>query len=145
MGFEELSDDELVRWLGGWVGKVSGTTELFVPGKAGGVGTLTVSVHGDLVRLELSDGANGVAPALLSRAIEQGYVDAFREALRQVGLVFDRIEGDVAENAVLLSRVRRMRAEHSDRDGLRRMLKQRAESGQESSWDPGMDPLRRQV
>lgn len=145
MGFEELGDDELIGWLGGWVANVAGTVDFVAEGTEVNTGKITVSVQGELVRLELTEAAAGVRPDRLSQAIQQGYVDAYREALRQVGLVFDRIERDVADNAAVLRRLRRLREEYGDRSGLRRMLKRLQVAEQESSWDPAADPLRRRV
>ncbi|MEZ0364202.1 hypothetical protein ACAG26_10945 [Mycobacterium sp. pUA109] len=144
MGFEELADDDLVRWLGSWIANVAGTVDVTAAGGTESAGKITVSIQGDLVRLELTQVAKGMQPDRLSQAIEQGYVQAYREALHQVGLVFDRIEQDVADNPVVLGRIRRIREEYGDRSGLRRMLKRQAQR-QEPSWDPAEDPLRRRI
>lgn len=143
MGFAELGDDELVGWLVSWIAKVAGTVDVADP-EGAELGKITVSVQGDLVRLALTDATTGVPPDALSRAIEQGYVDAYRESLRQVGVVFDRVERDVADKPAVLARIRRLRDEYGDPSGLRRMLK-RQEQGRASSWDPAVDPLRRRV
>ncbi|PQM44524.1 hypothetical protein [Mycobacterium talmoniae] len=144
MGFEELGDDELIRWLGGWIANVAGTVDVAAAGDTENAGKITVSIQGDLVRLELNQAAKRMQPDSLSRAIERGYVQAYREALHQVGQVFDRIEQDVAGNAVLRRRIRRIREEHRDRSGLRRMLKRQAQR-QEPTWDPAADPLRHRI
>lgn len=144
MGFEELGDEDLVGWLAGWIANVAGTVEFAAAGEAETAGKITASIQGDLVRLELTEAATGMAPDRLSRAIEQGYVDAYREALRQAGLVFDRIEQDTAGNPAVLRRIRKIREEYSGRDGLRRMLR-RLRFEQESAWDPVADPLRRRI
>lgn len=144
MGFEELGDDDLVRWLADWIMNVAGTVDFAAAGEAETAGRITASIQGDLVRLELTEAATDMPPDRLSRAIEQGYVDAYCEALRQAGMVFDRIEQDSAANPTALHRIRKIREEYSGRDGLRRMLRrQRAE--QESGWDPAADPLRRRI
>ena len=144
MGFEELGDDDLVRWLGGWIANVAGTIDFAAAGDTDSAGQITVSIHGDLVRLELYEVAAGISPERLSRAIEQGYVQAYREALHQVGMVFDRVEHDAADTPALMARIRKIREEYQDRDGLRRMLKRQAKH-RESSWDPAADPLRRGI
>ncbi|WP_083737273.1 hypothetical protein [Mycobacterium sp. MS1601] len=100
MGFEELSADQLIHWLSSWIGKVSGTAGFTAQGSAEQTGSLTVSVHGDLQRVHLKPSAAGIRPELLSRAIEQGYVETYREALRQVGLIFDRVESHAAGSGV---------------------------------------------
>lgn len=142
MGFEELGDEELLGWLGGWIANVAGTADFAGPGRTESAGKITVSIHGDLARIELSDAAAGMSPDLLSRAIERGYVQAYREALHQAGLVFDRVEQDAAGNPSALRRIRRLREENRDPDGLRRMLRrQRLE--RESYRDPAADPLLR--
>lgn len=145
MGFEELGDAELIAWVNQWIGKVSGSVPIFCESTAEHVGTVTVSVQGDLQRLQLEAAAAGVRPDQLSHSIEQGYVEAYREALRQVGLVFDRLESDLASNPALLQRVRLLRGEYGDRSGLQRMLRRRQSGELDASWDPAADPLRRGV
>ncbi|MEU9806873.1 hypothetical protein [Mycobacterium sp. NPDC050853] len=145
MGFEEMGDDELVRWLGSWVGNISGTVVFPVAGGQESAGKITVSVHGDLVRLELTEAALLMPPDRLSQTIQHGYVDSYREALRQVGLVFDRMEKDLQSKPILLGRIRRLREEHAGGDGLRRMLRRQQAPEQESFWDPAADPLRRRI
>lgn len=144
MGFEELGDEDLVGWLGGWIANVAGTVDFAAAGDSETAGRITASIQGDLVRLELTEATTGMAPDRLSRAIEQGYVEAYREALRQAGMVFDRIEQDTAANPVVLRRIRKIREEYSGRDGLRRMLRRQTVE-RESSWDPAADPLRRRI
>lgn len=145
MGFEELPEAELVQWVGSWVGRVSGTAPFTAVGGTEYLGTVTVSVWGDLVRLALDPTASRATVDELSRAIERGYTVAFREALRQVGLVFDRLEHDVADDPHRFRRLRAMREEYGDRDGLRRLLAAQQRYQEEVSWDPVADPLRRNV
>lgn len=149
MGFDELSGDDLVAWLGGWVDKVAGTVEIQRP-SAASVGTVTVSVRGELQQLNLNAEAAGVEPELLGRSIERAYADAYVEALRQLDMAFARIAADVSGDAVLAGRVKQLRADYADLAGLKKLirppkptLKRRDVGSDGQEWDPAADPLQR--
>lgn len=149
MGFDELGGDDLVAWLGSWVDKVAGTVEIQRP-PAASIGTVTVSVRGELQRLNLSPEAAGVEPEVLSRAIERAYASAYVEALRQLDMVYARIAADVSGDAVLAGRVRELRAQYSDLAGLKKLIrpptptiKRRDVGADGQDWDPAADPLQR--
>lgn len=149
MGFDELAGDDLVAWLGSWVDKVAGTVEI-QRAPAACIGTVTVSVRGELQQLNLSPEAASVEPEALSRAIERAYADAYVEALRQLDLVFARIAADVSGDAVLAGRVRELRAQYADLAGLKKLIrppaptvKRRSVSADVQEWDPAADPLQR--
>ena len=143
MGFEELGDG-LIDWLGDWIDKVSGGAELAVP-QSEPFGKIIVSIYGELLKLDLQPGASKVPAAQLATAIERAYADAYKESFRQLGLVFDRLEHDVADNTPLLAKVRAMRAELADPGAVRRLLKHRQSYRDEQIWDPAADPLRRNL
>lgn len=147
MGFEELAGDDLVAWMAGWVGKVAGSVQVQRP-PAARVGTVTVSVRGELQRLDLSPAAAGMEPAALGRAIEQAYAAAYVEALRQLDMVFARVSEDIAGDPELARRVQAMRMEYADLSGLKKMIRPPAPKVErhqgEDEWDPAQDPLRRQ-
>ncbi|AGM30370.1 hypothetical protein MABM_46550 [Mycobacteroides abscessus] len=149
MGFDELAGDDLVGWLGSWVDKVAGTAEIQRP-PASSVGTVTVSVRGELKQLNLTPNAAGVEPEALSRAIERAYASAYVEALRQLDIVYGRIAADVSADAILAGRVRELRAEYADLAGLKKLvrpptpkLKRRDIGTDGQEWDPVADPLQR--
>jgi hypothetical protein len=149
MGFDELVGDDLVAWLGSWVDKVAGTVEIQRP-PAASVGTVTVSVRGELQQLNLSPEAARVEPEALGRAIERAYANAYVEALRQLDLVFARMAADVSGDAGLTGRVKDLRAEYADLAGLKKLIRpptpmaKRRDVGQDGQeWDPAADPLRR--
>ncbi|WP_423489105.1 hypothetical protein [Mycobacteroides sp. PCS013] len=149
MGFDELAGDDLVAWLGGWVDKVAGTVEIQRSGAAS-VGTVTVSVRGEMQQLNLNAEAAGVEPEPLSRAIERAYADAYVEALRQLDMVYARVAADASGDAVLAGRVRELRSKYVDLAGLKKLirppmptLKRRDGGSDGEEWDPAADPLQR--
>lgn len=149
MGFDELASDDLVGWLGSWVAKVVGTVEIQRP-PASSVGTVTVSVRGELQQLNLSPEAASVEPEVLSRAIERAYADAYVESLRQLDMVYARIAADVSGDAALAGRVRELRAQYADLAGLKKLIrppaptvKRRSVGADGQEWDPAADPLQR--
>ncbi|SHO95765.1 Uncharacterised protein [Mycobacteroides abscessus subsp. bolletii] len=149
MGFDELAGDDLVGWLGSWVDKVAGTVEIQCP-PAASVGTVTVSVRGELQHLNLSAEAANVEPEALSRAIERAYASAYVEALRQLDIVYARVAADVSGDAVLAGRVRELRSQYADLAGLKKLIRppkptvKRPDVGADGQeWDPAADPLQR--
>lgn len=149
MGFEQLPDDELIRWLRGWLGDVAGKVPIEAPADAG---HLTVSVSGELERVQLTDLAMTLTPEQLGQAIERAYVQAYQAALLDVEKILDRIVQDVESNANVVARIKQIRAQYTDLAGLKAILKRRqqhahAESGWEEppEWDPARDPLRRGI
>ncbi|MBV0920393.1 hypothetical protein [Mycobacteroides chelonae] len=149
MGFDELAGDDLVAWLGDWVDKVAGTVEI-QHAPAGSVGTVTVSVRGELQRLNLSPAAAGVESEALGRAIERAYADAYLEALRQLDMVYGRIAADVSGDAVIAGRVHELRSKYADLAGLKKLIrpptptpKRRNVGSDGQEWDPAADPLQR--
>ncbi|MGH3955397.1 MAG: hypothetical protein ACRDTI_15330 [Mycobacterium sp.] len=149
MGFDELAGDDLVGWLGSWVDKVAGTVEIQRP-PATSVGTVTVSVRGELQQLNLSPEAAGVEPEALGRAIERAYASAYVEALRQLDMVYARVAADVSGDAVLAGRVRELRSKYVDLAGLKKLIrppkptvKRRDVGADGEEWDPSADPLQR--
>lgn len=149
MGFDELAGDDLVAWLGSWVDKVAGTVEI-QRASAASIGTVTVSVRGELQRLNLSPEAASVDPEVLGRAIERAYADAYVEALRQLDMVFARIAADVSGDAVLAARAKDLRAGYADLAGLKKLIrppaptvKHRSVGADGQEWDPVADPLQR--
>lgn len=149
MGFDELAGDDLVAWLGSWVDKVAGTVEI-QRAPAASIGTVTVSVRGELQQLNLSPEAASVEAEALSRAIERAYADAYVEALRQLDLVFARIAADVSGDAVLAARAKELRAGYADLAGLKKLIrppdptvKRRNVGTDGQEWDPAADPLQR--
>lgn len=143
MGFEELGDG-LTDWLEGWIDKVSGGATVSTP-SAESLGEIVVSIFGELIKLDLTAEAGKATGDALSRAIEQAYTDAYRESFRQLGMVFDRLEHDVADDGPLLAKVRTMRADYSDPGALQRLLRHRQAYRENATWDPAADPLRRNV
>ena len=152
MGFEELGGDGLISWLGNWVGDVAGT----VPVETGGttdVGRLSVSVQGELIQVQLTAAARDVRAADLSEAIERAYRQAYHAALPQLDQILERITQDVNEDPVLVDRIKQLRSNYADINGLKAMLKrrqdrQRAKTAPE--WDEAesvevSDPLRRRT
>ncbi|TDZ77357.1 hypothetical protein DE4585_04749 [Mycobacteroides salmoniphilum] len=149
MGFDELAGDDLLAWLGSWVDKVAGTVEIHRH-PAASIGTVTVSVRGELQRLNLSPEAAGVDPETLSRAIERAYASAYVEALRQLDMVYARIAADVSGDGVLAGRVRELRSKYADLAGLKKLIrppaptvKHRSVGADGQEWDPAADPLQR--
>jgi hypothetical protein len=149
MGFDELAGDDLVAWLGSWVDKVAGTVQIQRP-PAASIGTVTVSVRGELQQLNLSPEAASVEPEALSRAIERAYASAYVEALRQLDMVYARLAADVSGDAVLAARVRELRSKYADLAGLKKLIrppaptvKRRDVGADGQEWDPAADPLQR--
>ncbi|CPW67445.1 hypothetical protein [Mycobacteroides abscessus] len=149
MGFDELAGDDLVAWLGGWVDQVAGTVEIQRP-PATSVGTVTVSVRGELQQLNLSAEAAGVEPEALGRVIERAYASAYVEALRQLDMVYARVAADVSGDAALAARVRDLRSKYANLAGLKKLIrppaptvKRRSVGADGQEWDPAADPLQR--
>lgn len=149
MGFEELADDELVRWLRSWIGEASATAPIEA---SANVGQITVTVQGELDRVQLTTAAMELRPDQLGEAIERAYVHAYQEALLQVDQILDRISQDVDGNRALVTQIKEIRTNYSDLKALKTILKRRQrnadpESGWEdpTEWDPAADPLRRGI
>jgi hypothetical protein len=152
VGFEELGGDGLISWLGNWVGDVAGTVPVETGGTAD-IGRLSVSVQGELIQVELTAAARDVRAADLSEAIERAYRGAYHAALLQLDQILERITHDVNEDPVLVDRIKQLRSNYADINGLKAMLKrrqdrQRAKTAPE--WDDGAsveisDPLRRRT
>lgn len=124
MGFEELGGDGLISWLGNWIGDVAGT----VPVEAGGtadVGTLTVTVQGELLQVQLTPATKDVPTAELSEAIERAYRQAYHAALQQLDQILERISQDVNEDPLLVDRIKELRGNYADINGLKAILKRR--------------------
>lgn len=124
VGFEELGGDGLISWLGNWVGDVAGT----VPVEAGGttdVGTLTVTVQGELLQVQLTPATKDVRAAELSEAIERAYRQAYHAALQQLDQILERITQDVNEDPFLVDRIKQLRSNYADINGLKAILKRR--------------------
>ncbi|ORV01351.1 hypothetical protein AWC04_13920 [Mycolicibacterium fallax] len=109
------------------------------------MGEIIVSIFGELIKLDLKPDAGKTTGEALARAIEQAYAEAYRESFRQLGMVFDRLERDVAEDGRLLAKVRTMRAEYADPGALQRLLRHRQAHREHATWDPAVDPLRRNI
>lgn len=124
MGFEELGGDGLISWLGNWIGDVAGT----VPVEAGGtedVGTLTVTVQGELLQVQLTPATKDVPATELSEAIERAYRQAYHAALQQLDQILERISQDVNEDPLLVDRINELRSNYADIHGLKAILKRR--------------------
>ena len=150
MGFEELGGDGLISWLGNWVGDGAGS----VPVEAGGttdVGTLSVTVQGELIQVQLTPATKDVRAAELSEAIERAYRQAYHAALQQLDQILERITQDINEDPVLVDRIKQLRSNYADINGLKAMLKQRQDRHRakaSSEWDDEesvviSDPLHR--
>lgn len=148
MGFEELPDDDLIRWLRGWIGDVAAKVPIESPVDAGEV---TVSVEGELDRVQLTAAAMTLKPEQLGHAIERAYVQAYQAALADFDQILDRIVQDVESNPSVVARIKQLRAAYTDLAGLKAILKRRQrqtdpQSGwDEPEWDPARDPLRRGI
>ena len=147
-----MGGDGLISWLGNWVGDVAGT----VPVETGGTSDicrLSVSVQGELIQVQLTAAARDVRAADLSEAIELAYRQAYHAALPQLDQILERITQDVNEDPVLVDRIKQLRSNYADINGLKAMLKrrqdrQRAKTAPE--WDEAesvevSDPLRRRT
>lgn len=149
MGFEELTDEELMRWLRSWIGDASAVAPIEAPAD---VGQITVTVQGELDRVQLTAAAMELRPDQLGEAIERAYVQAYQAALLQVDQILDRISQDVEGNRALVARIKRIRTDYTDLRGLKAILKRRQrnadpDTGWEdpTEWDPAADPLRRGI
>jgi hypothetical protein len=149
MGFEELSEDDLTRWLSGWVSDVAAVAR--VETQAGvDAGRVTVSVQGELTRVELTAAAMQLGPEQLGHGIERAYGQAYLAAVQDVEKILHRITEDVEENPALVSRINQLRAKYVDLHGLKEILRRRRgqhdpEWDDPSEWDPSADPLKRGI
>lgn len=147
MGFEELSDEDLIQWLHSWIGDVAARISIETPVDAGHV---TVSARGELDRVELTAAAMTLRPGDLGQAIEQAYLQAYQAALLDVDQILNRIVDDIRSNSTLVARIKKIRANYPDLAGLRTVLKRRQagpDAGWDDSaeWDPSADPLKRRI
>ena len=124
MGFEELADDDLIRWLRGWVSDVAAAAPVQTQAGAD-AGRVTVSVQGELTRVELTAAAMQLGPEQLGHGIQRAYGQAYLGALQDVEKILHRITEDVEENPTLVSRIHQLRANYVDLNGLKKILKRR--------------------
>lgn len=149
MGFEDLADDELIRWLRGWIGDVSAAVPIETAATEN-AGEVTVSVQGELTRVELTAAAMQLGPEQLGHGIERAYGQAYLAAVQDVEKILHRITEDVEANPALVSRINQLRAKYVDLHGLKEILRRRrgqhdAEWDDPSEWDPSADPLKRGI
>jgi hypothetical protein len=149
MGFEDLADDELIRWLRGWIGDVSAAVPIETAA-TDIAGEVTVSVQGELTRVELTAAAMQLHAEQLGQGIHRAYGQAYLAAVQEVEKILHHITQDVEQNRALVSRINQLRANYVDLQGLQKILKRRqgehdAEWEDPSEWDPSADPLERGI
>lgn len=88
MDFDAAVDVDGARRVGDWLVKaldeIRGTARVATAAVSGGVGQMTVSAQGRLVRLELTSQARELRSDRLAAWIEQAYVQACESAVAQV-------------------------------------------------------------
>lgn len=86
--FDAAVDVDAARRVGNWLAdaleEVSGSARVASAAVSGGVGLVTVSAHGRLLRLELTPQAMQLRSDRLAAWIEQAYVEACESAVAQV-------------------------------------------------------------
>lgn len=154
MDFEPTVDLDAARRVGDWLaealGKIEGTAKVGGHAVSGGVGKVTVSVHGRLLRLELTPQSAPPRADRLAAWIEAAYVAACESAVAQVreqikkvtdanpqlADMFDLLDADFGKLATTLHapqpRAVREREEHAPPEGWA-----------EEEWNPGADPFGR--
>jgi DNA-binding protein YbaB len=154
MDFDAAVDVEAARRVANWLAEalleVSGSARIATAAVPGGAGEVTVSVHGRLLRLELTPQAMQLRSDRLADWIEQAYVEASESAVAQVR---ERIKQVTDANPQLAGMF-----EQLDRDfgqlstSLRaptaRAVREREEHDlgpdwEKPEWDPSSDPLGR--
>lgn len=159
MGFDELAGDDPTIGLDELISEVmgtiaAGTVEIQQP-PAASVGTISVTLTGELFRLDLSPAAAFMKPSALGRAIEEAYPRAHNEVLRRLDLALTREAQDASCDPVLLHRITALRARYTDLSGLKKLVRSTTppspptveqrygENPDADEWNPAADPLQR--
>lgn len=137
-------------WLAEAVGKIEGTAKVGGHAVAGGVGKVTVSAQGRLLRLELTPQSMPPRTDRLAAWIEAAYVQACESAVARVREqiarvteanpqftdMFDLLNADFAKLSGAL---------HAPKSRVVREREEQALSGDwaQEEWNPGADPFGR--
>lgn len=156
MDFDSAVDVDAVRRVGDWLAdalvKVSGFAPVAVPAVSGGVGRVTVSAHGRLLRLELTPQAMQLRSDRLAAWIEQAYVEACESAVAQVRGLIKQVTGANPQLADMFDQLDRDFGKLSTalRAPKTRAVQEREEQDlgpdwETPEWDPSSDPLGRTI
>lgn len=152
-GYTELDNARRVAdWFAQTVSEVVGSARVARSLVSGGVGEVTVSAHGRLLRVELSPDASRLRPDKLAACIQSAYVDAcesavaqIREQIKQVTAtnpemsdLFEQLDRDFGRLATALHPPERTSAAPE-----RPSAGRRAEWEDPEEWNPWDDPLNR--
>lgn len=154
MDFDAAVDPDAARRVGDWlaeaVTEISGTARVGVSAMSGGVGQITVSPQGRLVRLQLEPKASELRSDRLAAWIEQAYVEACESAISQVR---QRIKQVTDANPQLTDMFELLDRDFGKLSTTLRAPKPRAErerqeqvlgpDWEEPEWDPVSDPFGR--
>ncbi|MDO3019345.1 YbaB/EbfC family DNA-binding protein [Mycobacteroides abscessus subsp. abscessus] len=154
MDLDASVDVDAARRVGNWlaeaIGKITGTARVGGHAVSGGVGKMTVSAQGRLLKLELTPQSAPPRADRLAAWIEAAYVQACESAVVQVREqikkvtdanpeltgMFDVLDADFGKLSGALhvpkSRAAREREEHTPPEGW-----------EDEEWNPGADPFGR--
>lgn len=154
MDFGDAVDVDGARRVGNWLAdalaEISGTARVATDAASGGVGKLTVSAQGRLLRLELSPQAMQLRSDRLAAWIEHAYVEACESAVAQVR---ERIKQVTDANPGLAELFELLDQDFGKLSTTLHAPKPRAEREREEQdmgpgwetpeWDPASDPFGR--
>jgi DNA-binding protein YbaB len=154
MDFDSAVDVDAARrvadWLADAVAEITGTARVATGVASGGVGHVTVSSQGRLLRLELTPQAMQLRSDRLAAWIEQAYVQACESAVSQVR---ERIKQVSDANPGLAEMFEVLDRDFGKLSTTLRAPKPRAEREREEQdlgpdwerpeWDPSLDPFGR--
>ncbi|PVA87876.1 YbaB/EbfC family DNA-binding protein [Mycobacteroides abscessus] len=154
MDFDVATDLDAARRVGNWladaIGKITGTARVGGHAISGGVGQVTVSAQGRLLKLELTPQSAPPRADRLAAWIEAAYVQACESAVAQVREqitkvtdanpeltgMFDVLDDDFGKLSGAL---------HAPKPRAVREREEQAPPGDwdEQEWNPGADPFGR--
>lgn len=154
MDFDSAVDVDAARRVGNWladaISEITGTARVGEQAVSGGVGKVTVSVQGRLLRLELTPQSSQPRADRLAAWIEAAYVQACESAVAQVR---EQIKKVTDANPSLADMFDLLDEDFGKLSGALRAPKPRAirEREQqappgdwaEEEWNPGADPFGR--
>jgi hypothetical protein len=156
MDFDATLDVDAAKRVGNWLAdalaETSGSARVANAAVSGGVGMVTVSAQGRLLRLQLTTQAMQLRSDRLAAWIEEAYVDACESAVVQVRR---RIEQVTDANPQLHDMFEQLDRDFGKLSTSLRAPKSRADREREEQdlgpdwekpeWDPGSDPFGRTI
>lgn len=154
MDFDSTVDLDAARRVGDWladaIGKIEGTAKVGAHAVSGGVGKITVSVQGRLLKLELTPQSAQPRADRLAAWIEDAYVQACESAVAQVR---EQIKKVTDANPQFTDMFDLLDEDFGKLSGALRAPKPRAVREREEQalpgdwaeqeWNPGADPFGR--